>query len=60
MLYAIARSDAAQSNGIDVTAVPGLQQILIDANGRQHLVLRAHGVILQVEVEGNPGHELRG
>ena len=52
MLYAIARSDAAQSNGIDVTAVPGLQQILIDANGRQHLVLRAHGVILQVEVEG--------
>lgn len=32
--------------------MPGLQHILIDAESRQHLVLRAHGVILQIAIEG--------
>ena len=52
VLYATARTDATQSADVDVTALPALQHILIDAESRQHLVLRAHGVILQIEVDG--------
>lgn len=52
VLQATARAGAAQSPGIDVTALPGLQHILIDADARQHLMLRADGVILQIEVDG--------
>lgn len=51
-LHATARADSAQSAGVDVRAMPGLQHILIDAESRQHLVLRAHGVILQIAVDG--------
>ena len=52
MLRATARADATRSAGGDVTALPSLQHILIDAEYRQHLVLRAHGVILQIEIDG--------
>lgn len=52
MLRATARADTTRSTGVDVTALSSLQHILIDAESRQHLVLRAHGVILQIAVEG--------
>ena len=52
VLHATARAGTAQSAGIDVTALPGLQHILIDANAHQHLMLRAHGVVLQIKVDG--------
>ena len=52
VLHATARADDARSTGIDVTALPGLQHILIDPDGCQHLVLRAHGVALQIEIDG--------
>jgi hypothetical protein len=38
--------------GILVPSLPGLERILVDARGRQHVVLRAHGVSLQFVVEG--------
>jgi hypothetical protein len=38
--------------GIVVPALPGLEQILVDARGRQHVVLRAHGASLQFVVDG--------
>ena len=52
MLHATARAGTTRSVGVDVTALSSLQHILIDAESRQHLVLRAHGVILQIAVEG--------
>ncbi len=51
-LRATARAEVTGSAGIDVTVLPALQHILIDADARQHLVLRAHGVILQIVVDG--------
>jgi hypothetical protein len=38
--------------GIRVPALFGLEHILVDARGRQHVVLRAHGASLQFVVEG--------
>jgi hypothetical protein len=35
-----------------VPALPSLEHILIDARGRQHVVLRANGVALQLIIEG--------
>jgi hypothetical protein len=52
VLHANAQAGSAQSASIDVRAIPGLQDLLIDADSRQHLVLRAHGVILQIVVDG--------
>jgi hypothetical protein len=43
---------ATEVVGILVPALPGLEQILVDARGRQHVVLRAHGASLQFVVEG--------
>ena len=39
-------------DSVDIPAWPSLEHILIDADGRQHLVLRTHGVVLQLEIEG--------
>ena len=44
--------NAAVDDGADVPAWPGLEHILIDADGLQHVVLRAHGVVLQLVIEG--------
>ena len=52
VLYATARTDETRSAGVDVTVLPAVQHILIDAESRQHLLLRAHGVILQIAVDG--------
>jgi len=38
--------------GVFVPALPGLEHILVDARGRQHVVLRAQGASLQFLVEG--------
>jgi hypothetical protein len=35
-----------------VPALPGLKHILVDAGGRQHLLLRNYGAVLQLMVEG--------
>lgn len=43
------RSD---KRSVFVPELPGLQHILIDADGRQHVLLRAHGAVLQLEFEG--------
>jgi hypothetical protein len=52
VLRATAHTDKSPAGGVDITALPALQLILIDNASRQHLVLRAHGVILQVVVDG--------
>lgn len=52
MLHATARANSAQTAGVDLTTLPGLQRILIDARRHQHLVLRAYGVILQIVADG--------
>jgi hypothetical protein len=38
--------------GVFVPSLPGLEHILVDARGRQHVVLRARGASLQFLVEG--------
>jgi hypothetical protein len=43
------RSD---KRSVFVPELPGLQHILIDADGRQHVLLRARGAVLQLEFEG--------
>jgi hypothetical protein len=43
---------AADDPGILLTALPSLEHVLIDARGRQHVVLRAHRAALQLVVEG--------
>ncbi len=52
VLRATARTVTSPSSGIDIAALPALQHILIDDASLQHLVLRAHGVVLQVVVDG--------
>lgn len=39
-------------NGIFFPEVPGVEQILVDSGGRQHIVLRANGVSIQIVVHG--------
>ena len=39
-------------SGVFIPALPALKHILIDAGGRQHLLLRANGAVLQLVVEG--------
>jgi hypothetical protein len=43
---------ATDDAGVLLTAMPSLEQILIDGRGRQHVVLRANGTALQLIIEG--------
>jgi hypothetical protein len=43
---------AADDASVFVPALPSLEHILIDSRGRQHVVLRANGVALQLVIEG--------
>jgi hypothetical protein len=45
-------SGAPGEVGVYVPALPGLEHILVDARGRQHVVLRAQGASLQFVVDG--------
>ena len=38
--------------GVFVPALPALKHIVIDPDGRQHLLLRANGAVLQLMIEG--------
>jgi hypothetical protein len=38
--------------GVFVPALPAVKHILIDPDGRQHLLLRANGAVLQLMIEG--------
>ena len=42
----------AADDSVFVPALPSLEHILIDSRGRQHVVLRANGVALQLVIEG--------
>jgi len=37
---------------VSVAALPGVQHVLVDTPGRQHVVLRANGAVLQLLVQG--------
>jgi hypothetical protein len=37
---------------VHVAALPHLEHILVDARGRQHVVLRANGAAVQLMIEG--------
>lgn len=51
--HAIPKStDATLDHGIFFPEVPGVEHILVDSRGRQHIVLRANGVSIQVVVHG--------
>jgi hypothetical protein len=39
-------------SSVFIPALPALKHILIDAGGRQHLLLRANGAVLQLMIEG--------
>jgi hypothetical protein len=45
----VRRSD---KRSIFVPELPGIQHVRIDADGRQHVLFRAHGAVLQLEFEG--------
>lgn len=53
-MLSVAVGPARQSDkrAVFVPELPGIQHILIDADGRQHALLRAHGAVLQLEFEG--------
>jgi hypothetical protein len=54
-LPAVARPGDASAAGhvsVFVPALPSLEHILVDARGRQHVVLRANGVSIQLVIEG--------
>jgi hypothetical protein len=38
---------------VQVAALPGLEHILVDARGRQHVVLRGNGAAVQLMIEGS-------
>jgi hypothetical protein len=42
----------AMPGGVFVPALPALKHIVIDPDGRQHLLLRANGAVLQLMIEG--------
>jgi hypothetical protein len=41
-----------QDGSVLLTALPSLEHILVDASGRQHIVLRANGAALQLAIDG--------
>lgn len=47
-----AGSNPNDDASVDIPTWPGLQHIQVDVDGRQHLVVRAHGLVLQIEIEG--------
>ncbi len=52
-IHALPKSpDATSGNGIFFSEVPSVEHILVDSRGRQHIVLRANGVSLQIVVHG--------
>jgi hypothetical protein len=47
-----AYASSSRSEGIFVPSLPSLEHILIDATGRQHVVLRANQASIQLTIEG--------
>jgi hypothetical protein len=45
-------TSAPEDSSVFIPALPSLERILVDARGRQNLVLRAHGISLQLSVQG--------
>ena len=49
---AVEPARGSDKRSLFVPELPGIQHILIDADGRQHVLLRANGAVLQLEFEG--------
>ena len=49
---AVEPARGSDKRSVFVPELPGIRHILIDADRRQHVLLRAHGAVLQLEFEG--------
>lgn len=52
VLRATALASTPERPGTDLSTLPALRTVLIEPDGRQHLVLHASGCTLQIEVSG--------
>ena len=52
LFIAVQSARRSDKSAVIVPELPGIQHILIDAEGRQHVLLRAHGAVLQMEFVG--------
>ena len=52
VLHATARAPTSERPGTNLTTLPALRTMLIEPDGRQHVVLHAPGCTLQIEVSG--------
>lgn len=46
------RAKCSDGEALFFPQIPAVEHILIDPTGRQHVVLRAHGLALQLEIDG--------
>lgn len=51
-LSAVAEPARASDDAVFVPKLNGVKHILVDPSGRQHVLLRANGGVLQIEIEG--------